>query len=67
MITEILSPTKRWFFTELWVADRIPISKIEIIESAGYNAFEERPKEFTDLVRNFMENRNLSNFSSSFT
>jgi proline iminopeptidase len=36
------------------IADRIPNSELEIIERAGHNAFEERPKEVASLVKNFI-------------
>lgn len=36
------------------IADRIPHSQIEIIEKAGHNAFEERPKEVARLVKDFI-------------
>ena len=36
------------------MADRIPNSELEIIERAGHNAFEERPKEVACLVKNFI-------------
>jgi proline iminopeptidase len=36
------------------IADRIPNSELEIIEEAGHNAFEERPKEVVRLVKDFI-------------
>jgi proline iminopeptidase len=36
------------------IADRIPDSELEIIEKAGHNAFEERPKEVACLVKQFI-------------
>ena len=36
------------------IADRIPNSNLEIIEKAGHNAFEERPKEVSYLIKKFV-------------
>jgi proline iminopeptidase len=36
------------------IADRLPNARLEIIEKAGHNAFEERPKEVANLVKNFV-------------